>query len=308
MTVPTIIALLLATLTAALIGAGILAAEADHRRALVDSAERMRSASAFLALRDRLDRFLLRSDIGRRLQLVLVRSAITRPLADVVLVVGVGCFALWVIAYDVGGPIFTAFAVVGTVLGLRALLDRRREQRREQFVDQLPELARLLANATQAGLSLRTALSVAADETQDPVRSELRQVNEELALGQRTEDALERLGRRLPSRELAVLVNVLIIQTRAGGQVVTALRGVTDSLEARRDLRREVRTLLAASRATALAVVGLGLLIVWLVQTQVEGGLRGLLGQPLGLVICVVSAGLFTFGLFLVRRFSRVEV
>jgi tight adherence protein B len=303
---PLIILLLLATLAAALVGVSILSREADRRRALL--AETGAGTRPLLVLRARAERALLRTPRGRQLQLTLIRSSIDRPVVDVLaLVTGVTLLAV-LVGNAIGGPVLAVIMLAASFFGWRALLRRQREQRRAAFIEQLPELARLLANATQAGLSLRTALTVAAQETQDPTRSELRQVNDEVTLGGSMESALERLAERLPSRELAVLVNVLVIQSRAGGQVVTALQSVTQSLEARRDLRREVKTLLAGSKATALAVAGLGLLIVGLVQTQVDGGLRGLLSDPIGFVVCLVSGGLFVFGLYLVRRFSTVDV
>jgi tight adherence protein B len=116
------------------------------------------------------------------------------------------------------------------------------------------------------------------------------------------------MGRRLPSRELAVLVNVLVIQARAGGRIVTALRGITEALETRRDLRREVATLIAGSKATVYAVSLLGAGMVLLVHNSVDGGLRALLANPIGLVIFVVSLSMFIVGMLLIRRASRVEV
>lgn len=302
-----VIVLLLATLAAAVVGVSVLAREADRRQALLAEAG-PRTTSPLSALRTRAEHALLRTRRGRALQLALVRSSVDRPVVDVLAASAAATLLAVLLAHRVGGPVLAAVAAVGCAATGRGLLRRQREKRRAQFVEQLPELARLLANATSAGLSLRTALTVAAQETQDPTRRELQQVNDEVTLGGSLDSALQRLAERLPSRELAVLVNVLVIQSRAGGQVVTALQGVTASLEARRDLRREVSTLLAGSRATALAVAGLGLLIVAMVQTQIQGGLSGLLAKPAGLAVCAVSGGLFLFGLSLVRRFSKVEV
>ena len=45
--------------------------------------------------------------------------------------------------------------------------------RTEHFITQLPELARMLANATQAGLALRTAVGMAAEELEAPAGEEL---------------------------------------------------------------------------------------------------------------------------------------
>ena len=183
-------------------------------------------------------------------------------------------------SFNIGGPVLLLVVMGLLFTSSRSWFRRREEKRHARFVEQLPELARLLANATSAGLSLRASLAVAAQESVEPTRGELQRVVEELSVGSSVETALERMGERLPSRELAVLVNVLVIQSRAGGRIVTALQGITEALETRRDLRREVNTLLAGSKATVMAVAFLGGLMVLLVHNSVDGGLRGLLGQP----------------------------
>ena len=62
----------------------------------------------------------------------------------------------------------------------------------------------------------------------------------------------------MPSREVAVLVTTLVIQQRAGGDTVSALRDMSETLERRKDLRREIKTILAGALATGYTVAALG--------------------------------------------------
>jgi tight adherence protein C len=137
-------------------------------------------------------------------------------------------------------------------------------KRTEAFISQLPELTRVLANATQAGLAMRTALAMAAEELDNPAGEELRRVADQLAVGHSLDDALGELAERLPSRELVVLVTTLVLSSRAGGQVVSSLRNLTETLEERKETRREVTTMLSQVKVTALAVplLGLGFLLM----------------------------------------------
>ncbi len=105
----------------------------------------------------------------------------------------------------------------------RALIERRRGNRRDAFVAQLPEIARMLSNGTAAGLSMPQAVRMASRELADPAGAELRRVVEEMQVGRPVEDALEALRERLPSREVAVLMSTIVIQQRAGGDTVRAL-------------------------------------------------------------------------------------
>jgi tight adherence protein B len=307
MSIFVIVALLLATLTFVVVGVGVLVAERSRRATLAFSVSQGRT-SRIRRLRARLERALQRTRRGRWLRRTLDKADLGWPLADTVVL---GTLALLVtgwVTYQIGGPFFAAIMLGLLLAGARAWFRRREEKRFAKFIDQLPDLARLLANAADAGLSLRAAISIAAQESVEPTRGELARVTEELALGSSLEDAMDRMGRRLPSRELAVLVNVLIIQARAGGRIVTALRGITEALETRRDVRREVATLIAGSKATVYAVSFLGAGMVLLVHNSVDGGLRALLANPIGLAIFVVSLTMFIVGMLLIRRATAVDV
>ena len=307
MGISVIVLVLLATLTFVVVGVGVLVGERSRRASLAFSITQGRT-SRFQRVRARLEKALLRTRVGRRLRKALDNADLGWPVADTVVTALLVLLVAGWATFKIGGPFFAAIMVSLLLLGARAWFRRREEARFAKFIDQLPDLARLLANAADAGLSLRAGIAVAAQETVEPTRAELARVTEEMALGSSLEDALERMGRRLPSRELAVLVNVLIIQARAGGRIVTALRGITDALETRRNLRREVATLIAGSKATVYAVSLLGAGMVLLVHSSVDGGLRALLANPIGLAIFVVSLALFSVGMVLIRRAARVEV
>ena len=126
-------------------------------------------------------------------------------------------------------------------------------------MDQLPDLARMLSNGTQAGLSIPGAVQMAARELDDPAGAEMAAVVQEMRIGQPLDRALERLQERLPSREVAVLMTTIIIQQRAGGDTVRALQELGGTLEARKDLIREIRTLLSGSVFTSYVVAGIGI-------------------------------------------------
>ncbi|CAM5227769.1 type II secretion system F family protein [Streptomyces tanashiensis] len=112
------------------------------------------------------------------------------------------------------GPPYGGLLGIGVAMGF---LNWQRQKRIEKFINQLPELSRILANATQAGLALRMALSLAADELEAPAGDELEKVAQQLAVGMSLDDALGELAERLPSRELVVLVTTLVLANRAGG-------------------------------------------------------------------------------------------
>lgn len=199
---------------------------------------------------------------------------------------------------------------VGLLAGVQAarlVLRRARNRRREAFINQMPELARTLSNATSAGLSIRTALALAVDEIADPARSEIRLVSDQIALGASLEQALTGLERRLPSREAAILISTLVVSARSGGGLVTALRDIAGTLETRKETRREIRTVYAQTLATAYAVLAMGVGVLFVLDSVQEGTVDTMLREPLGQAALVVAAAVYAAGIFVVRRMTRVE-
>lgn len=216
--------------------------------------------------------------------------------------------ALWLIAAATLAPFFGPIAALLGVWSAAIFLNWQRQKRIEAFISQLPDVARLLANATAAGLALRTALAMAAEELEAPAGEELAHVAHQLTMGRTVEDALAELSERLPSRELIVLVTTLVLANKAGGSVVSSLRNLTQTLEDRKETRREVRTMLSEVNATAFTVPFLGIGSLVLINSSNAGALARVTGSPLGQGLVLLSLGLYTVGFFVIRRLGKIEV
>jgi tight adherence protein B len=214
----------------------------------------------------------------------------------------------WIVAAVVLAPFFGPVAALLAAWAGYSYLSWRRRVRTERFIAQLPDLARVLANATQAGLALRTAVSMAAEELEAPAGEELRKVSDAMALGHSVEDALAELQQRLPSRELIVLVSTLVLSSRAGGSVVESLRNLTVTLEERKETRREIRTQMSQVTVTAYAVPVIGIGSLLLLDRIMPGSLTALTGSGIGRVLVLVSLAMYVVGFVLIRRMARIDV
>ncbi|MEV0690903.1 type II secretion system F family protein [Streptomyces sp. NPDC050388] len=307
-TLTTGIALL--TCVLAVVGVHMYAAGRAQRQALVDRL----SATGRVPGGGRgrhfptLDRRLRRTAFGRKLELRLVATGLNITPGEFFVCVLALVLGLYLTGQAVLAPFFGPPAgILGIWLAFQ-FLHWQRQKRIERFINQLPELARILANATQAGLALRTAIGMAAEELEAPAGEELAKVDNQLALGASMDDALGELAERLPSRELVVLVTTLVLSNRAGGQVVGALRNLTDTLEERKETRREVRTQLSQVSMTSYAVPVLGVGSLFLMNGVKDGALERMTGSPVGQGAVIVAFGLYAVGFVLIRRLSRIDV
>lgn len=263
-----------------------------------------RSTVPFAAL----DRRVRRTAWGQRLAGRLAATG-TNLTPGQFVAAGVGVIlGSWILADVIFAPFFGPIAALLAAWSATSFLSWRQRVRNERFIAQLPELARVLANATQAGLALRTAVGMAADELEAPAGEELKQVDDALAMGHSIEDALGGLQGRLPSRELVVLVSTLVLSSRSGGTIVDSLRNLTVTLEERKETRREIRTQMSQVTVTAYAVPVIGIGSLLLLNQMMPGALSAMTGSGLGRILVLIALSMYIVGFALIRRMSRIDV
>ncbi|MDT0612930.1 type II secretion system F family protein [Streptomyces lancefieldiae] len=300
----------LLTCALAVIGLHSYAAGKAQREALVDrlsAAGQLAPAGRSRRFR-KLDRRLRRTKFGRKLELRLSATGLDVTPGEFFAYMLATVAGLWLIGQTSLAPFFGPLAGLLGIGVAMQFLNWQRQKRIEKFINQLPELARILANATQAGLALRTAIGMAAEELEAPAGEELGKVADQLAIGASMDDALGELADRLPSRELVVLVTTLVLSNRAGGQVVSALRNLTETLEERKETRREVRTQLSQVSMTSYAVPALGVGSLFLMNGVKDGALERMTGSPAGQAAVITAFALYAVGFVLIRRLSRIDV
>ncbi|GLU47765.1 type II secretion system F family protein [Nocardiopsis ansamitocini] len=255
----------------------------------------------------RLDVWLRRSELGRRMEIRLARAGVKVKVSTFVVALSATAVCAVVLVWQILAPILGVLAAGLVGFLFLAYLRQQEEKRKEAFTAQLPELARVLSNATQAGLALPTAIDMAADELDDPAGSELRRVARSMKVGQSFESAVSDLRDRMPSREIGVLISTLLVSARSGGALVTALRSISETLENRKETRREVRTILSETTNTAWALLTMGVGSLFLLNLMMPGAVGRMTASPAGLAILGVSLSLFTIGFVTIRRMSRID-
>lgn len=301
------LALLALALLLGLFGTWDLLMAASRRDVLRERASGERAADPVVRLLATVERAIARTRRGRRLGVALTAGAIRMtPLQFLAAAVG-AALAAFVVMTLLFSTVISVLGALAVLRGAFAYLRRRRDQRRDRFVGQLPDLARVLSNATSAGLSVTAALEIAVNELEEPAETELRIALEEVRIGQSFESAFAHLGERMPSRELGVLVNTLVIQQRAGGDLVRALSDMEATLDARKDTLREVKTIMAGAVATAYMVAAIGIGAIFFLDAVRPGTLDALTGSVIGLIVIAVSSLFYIVGFALVRRVVRIE-
>lgn len=259
------------------------------------------------SLLEELDRRLGRTRLGLWLKNELdVAGIAVRPVLVLAGAVTVGVAATYVL-WNFVAPTLALLGLVAGYLALRWYLDREQQRRREKFTAQLPELARVLANASYAGLSLPTAVAIAGDELAEPARTEFGRVANAMKFGASLDSALAELKDRVGTRESNVLISTLIVSARSGGSLVSALRDIAEALDQRKETHREVQTILSQSVATSNMIVVVGFGVLLLLNVIEEGTVQKMTTDTVGQVVLVVSGVLLSIGVLLIRRMTKVD-
>ena len=301
--------LLIASGTLGLVGLWQLLAGTSRRAELAERGQVVGGDSSGKSLVRALDVRLRRTRQGQRLGAWLGGAALRLMPIEYVGLVAAASLLGFVLLSNLFAPWLALVVAIGASIGIsRAYIERKRGNRRDAFVAQLAEIARMLSNGTSAGLSMAQAVRMASRELADPAGTELKRVVEEMHVGRRIEDALEALQERLPSREVAVLMTTIIIQQRAGGDTVKALGELAATLDARKDLRREISTLLSGVVFTSYIVAGIGGATILLINGISPGVTKEMTSSALGLAGLFVASVLWTIAFVLIRRTTRVHV
>lgn len=206
-----------------------------------------------------------------------------------------------------GPPGLLVLGIVGAALPLA--LGRRSEQRRVESLDQqLSETTESLSLALRSGLSVRQALEHAATEAESPMAEILGRVVEEQRLGIPLDEALDRFASAVGTDDARMLVLIVGMHARSGGDLAEALDEVVATMRHRLAVRRELRGLTAQGRLSGviLGSVPIGFFLFLAVTSRAE--LAPVYRSTAGTAL--VGAGLLLEGLaFLwIRRLLRIEV
>jgi tight adherence protein B len=229
------------------------------------------------------------------------------PAIQIVFWTAVGTLVvMWLLAQIAG----TLFAVLGlgVPLAVRAAINRTLERRRYKFAEQLPDNLQVLASAIRAGHSFVGALSVVANEAQDPSRSEFQRVVADEQLGVPLEDALNVVVERMENRDLEQVALVAALQRERGANVAEVLERVTDTIRARFELRRMVKALTAQGRMARWIVSALPVGLLLAITVLNPEYVAPLFSKTAGQVLLIMAAVMVVAGSLVIKRIVEIKV
>lgn len=201
--------------------------------------------------------------------------------------------------------------IFGLLVGLVVpwlFLSVRQSRRESAFLAQLPDTLQLLAGSLQAGYSLPQAMESVARESKPPISVEFNRAMIEARLGLPPEEALDGIAARTHSRDFSWIVMAIRIQREVGGNLAELLSTVAETLRERERLHRQIRTLSAEGRLSAVILAALPFVFVGYLLLNQPFYLAPLYATPAGRLLSLIGLVLLLTGLEWMRRAIKVEV
>ena len=288
---------------------GLRAYDKDADRAPADAATRLSSASMTQGAIRLVSRVPRPEGYDEALQLRLDRAgwpmrsteftAARVGAAIVGFVVGWGLLASLLLGVVIAVVLFFLPAV---------LLDGRVAARQSKFLEQLPDTLTLLSGALKAGYGIMQAIDTVVKESPEPTAAEFSRVLTESRLGLPLEDSLEAMAERLGSEDFRWVVVAINIQRRVGGNLAELLDTVADTLREREMVRRQIKTLSAEGRLSAIILVAMPFVIAAYLFTVNREYLGILFERTMGQAMMAGAVLLMGVGIVWMRKLIDIDV
>jgi tight adherence protein B len=182
-----------------------------------------------------------------------------------------------------------------------------RRRRLRSFAQQLPYGLDLLRAALESGHTLLRALQMSTENLPEPICSELRLLVEHVRLGMSLPAAVDVMHQRVPIDELGFLAAAVRLQNQIGSSLASILAHVGQSMRTRSRLEDQVRTITAQSRASAIIVTLLPVVVLAAFELLRPGYVGLLFHNPTGVRLLETAVVLDTIAFFTMRRIVKVD-
>ncbi len=222
------------------------------------------------------------------------------------------CFFAIILAgiiYLITGSVIAA--VPGGIAGYaspKLWLKSKTKKRIQKFNESLPDMISTIIGSLRAGYSFPQALKTVSEECESPVKEEITLLLKEMSYGVTVEEALNNLNKRMPSNDLEIMIQAILIQRLVGGNLSTVLETIVKTIRERNTLERQVQTLTSqgrmSGRVIGLLPVAIGF-VIYLINPEY---MVAFFGNMIGKILISVGVLFGIIGFILINKLTKIEV
>lgn len=207
------------------------------------------------------------------------------------------------------GPIA---AVVGAVIGwfgFNSMVQSKTLKRTELMERQLCQAEMQIAENSRGGLSVERSIAVCCEQADEPLRSQLARVHNEIAYTDLTlADAFENMARRTASSDVHLLASVIAVQQETGSNFADTMNFLADTIGKKMEMRRTLKSRVSEMKLTKYIVAGTPVLVFGICALLMEGFTEFYTQNPIGYAIMGIAIALVFIGLRILGKLEAVEI
>ena len=184
----------------------------------------------------------------------------------------------------------------------------RIERRSSSFTNQLGDCLMMVANALRAGFSFLQAMEMISKEMEPPISEEFKHVMRDIGLGATTERALDEMDKRVGSPDFSLVVTAVLIQQQVGGDLAEILDTISETIQDRIRMRREVKTLTTQGRMSGWILILTPIAFALFMTASNPNYLDPLLHNAIGQVILGITVAMEIIGAIIINRIVDIEI
>jgi tight adherence protein B len=157
---------------------------------------------------------------------------------------------------------------VGLLVGLglpHFIVGKLIQRRVTKFTSKFPDAIELMVRGLRSGLPISETVGIVANEIQEPVKTEFRNVADKMKIGRTMEAALQETSDRLNTPEFQFFVIALAIQRETGGNLAETLSNLAEVLRKRAQMKLKIRAMSSESKASAWIIGALPFIVFTLI-------------------------------------------
>ncbi|HEX4507689.1 MAG TPA: type II secretion system F family protein [Alphaproteobacteria bacterium] len=209
-----------------------------------------------------------------------------------------------------GMPPLTA-VLIGAGAGIAVphmIVGSRIKQRQARFNALFPDAISLMVRGLKAGLPFADTVLVVGREVADPLGEEFRRISDQIKLGQKIEDAMWLVARRLDLPEFNFLIVTLSVQRETGGNLAATLENLEEMLRKREQMRLKVKAMSSEAKASAGIIGALPFVMATLLYFVSHDYIMQLFTTHKGHFMLLIGSGLLGIGVFAMSRMVKFQI
>lgn len=234
-------------------------------------------------------------------------AGIATPAAQLVVIVACAAVVALAVGLLLGVPLLGVALMFLIPLVAAAYVSLRTGSRRNAFALQLDETAQMLAGSLRSGYSFTQAMAMVGREAASPTAEEFGRISNELRVGRPLAEAMEHTATRMRCEDFSWISQAVAINREVGGNLADVLDGVSHTIRERAQLKRQVASLSAEGRLSAIILIALPFVISALLLVINPTYFMLLFIHPVGWLMLAVAVALLAIGSFWLHKTVQIK-